>query len=103
MTMTTTQPDQPGPASAPHGVAERRSLFDGPILRQALVDSLSKLNPAVQVRNPVMLVVLVGSVVTLFEAIAHPSIFTWSVTVWLFLTRSTSRPPGAILCHITQK
>ena len=86
MTMTTTQPDQPVPASAPHGVAERRSLFDGPILRQALVDSLSKLNPAVQIRNPVMFVVLVGSVVTLFEAIAHPSVFTWSVTVWLFLT-----------------
>ena len=86
MTMTTTQPDQPGPASAPHGVAESRSLFDGPILRQALVDSLTKLNPAVQIRNPVMFVVLVGSVVTFFEAIAHPSVFTWSITVWLFLT-----------------
>ena len=61
MTMTTTQPDQPGPADAPHGVAEARSLFDGPILRQALVDSLTKLNPAVQIRNPVMFVVLVGS------------------------------------------
>ena len=60
MTMTTTQPEQPGPASAPHGVAESRSLFDGPILRQALVDSFTKLNPAVQIRNPVMFVVLVG-------------------------------------------
>ena len=86
MTMTTTQPEQPGPASAPHGVAESRSLFDGPILRQALVDSLTKLNPAVQIRNPVMFVVLVGSVVTFFEAIAHPSVFSWSITVWLFLT-----------------
>ena len=86
MTMTTTQPEQPGPAAAPHGVAESRSLFDGPILRQALVDSFTKMNPAVQIRNPVMFVVLVGSVVTLFEAIAHPSVFTWSITVWLFLT-----------------
>ncbi len=86
MTMTTTQPEQPGPASAPHGVAEARSLFDGPILRQALVDSLTKLNPAVQIRNPVMFVVLVGTVVTLFEAIAHPSVFSWSITAWLFLT-----------------
>jgi K+-transporting ATPase ATPase B chain len=86
MTMTTTQPEQPGPASAPHGVAESRSLFDGPILRQALVDSFAKMNPAVQIRNPVMFVVLVGSVVTLFEAIAHPSTFTWSITIWLFLT-----------------
>ena len=86
MTMTTTEPAQPGPANAPHGVAESRSLFDGPILRQALVDSLTKLNPAVQIRNPVMFVVLVGSIVTFVEAIAHPSTFTWSITVWLFLT-----------------
>jgi len=33
-----------------------------------------------------MFVVLIGSVVTLAEAIAHPSIFTWSVTIWLVLT-----------------
>ncbi len=39
-----------------------------------------------QIRNPVMFVVLVGSVVTFIEAIAHPSTFTWSITVWLFLT-----------------
>ncbi len=72
--MTTPPPSQPaGPADAPHGVAESRSLFDGPILRQALVDSIAKLNPAVQIRNPVMFVVLVGSVVTFVEAIAHPS------------------------------
>jgi K+-transporting ATPase ATPase B chain len=86
MTMTTTQPSQSGPGAAPHGVAEARGLFDGPILRQALVDSITKLNPAVQVRNPVMFVVLVGSIITLIEAIAHPGIFTWSITIWLFLT-----------------
>ena len=46
MTTTTTQPDQPGPATEAHGVAEARSLFDGEILRHALVDSVKKLNPA---------------------------------------------------------
>ena len=86
MTVTTTQPDHPGEESAPHGVAEARSLFDGPILRQALVDSVTKLNPSVQIRNPVMFVVLVGSIITFVEAIAHPGIFTWSITIWLFLT-----------------
>ena len=86
MTMTTTPPAQPEPGSAPHGVAEARGLFDGPILRQALVDSLKKLNPATQIRNPVMFVVLVGSVITFIEAIAHPGKFTWSITIWLFLT-----------------
>jgi K+-transporting ATPase ATPase B chain len=87
MTITTTQPQpQPTPGTVPHGVAEARSLFDREILRQALVDSITKLNPAVQVRNPVMFVVLVGSIITFAEAIAHPGIFTWSITVWLFLT-----------------
>ena len=33
-----------------------------------------------------MFVVLVGSVITFIEAIAHPGTFTWSITIWLFLT-----------------
>jgi K+-transporting ATPase ATPase B chain len=86
MTMTTTNPGQPTPGTQAHGVAEARSLFDREILKQALVDSLTKLNPATQLRNPVMFVVLVGSIITFFEAIAHPGIFTWSITIWLFLT-----------------
>jgi K+-transporting ATPase ATPase B chain len=85
MTMTA-QPSQPAPLAQPHGVAEARGLFDGPILRQALVDSIKKLNPTTQIRNPVMFVVLVGSVITFVEAIAHPGTFTWSITIWLFLT-----------------
>ena len=86
MTITTTQPEQPSSGGGAHGVAEARGLFDGPILRQALVDSFKKLNPAEEIRNPVMFVVLVGTVITFLEAIAHPSTFTWSITIWLFLT-----------------
>jgi K+-transporting ATPase ATPase B chain len=78
--------DQTPTTSGPHGVAEARGLFDGPILRQALRDAFVKLDPRVQVKNPVMFVVLVGSVITLFEAFAHPGTFTWSITIWLFLT-----------------
>ena len=33
-----------------------------------------------------MFVVLVGTVVTFIESIAHPGIFDWSITIWLFLT-----------------
>ena len=73
-------------AARPHGVAESRSLFDREILRQALVDAFKKLDPRVQLRNPVMFVVLVGTVVVLLEAIRHPGTFTWSITIWLFLT-----------------
>jgi K+-transporting ATPase ATPase B chain len=69
-----------------HGVAQARSLFDRQILGQALVGSIKKFSPRTQVKNPVMFVVLIGAVVVLFEAIAHPSTFTWSITIWLFLT-----------------
>src|SRR4029077_7224521 len=40
----------------------------------------------VQVRNPVMFVVLLGTVITLIESIANSSVFAWSVTAWLALT-----------------
>jgi K+-transporting ATPase ATPase B chain len=76
-------PEQPPRA---RGVAESRSLFDREILAQATVDSLKKLDPRVQVKNPVMFVVLVGTVVTFIESTAHPSLFAWSITVWLLLT-----------------
>jgi hypothetical protein len=72
--------------SMAHGVAEARSLFDHDILIQALGGSIRKLDPRVQVRNPVMFVVLVGTVITLIEAISKPTVFSWSMTVWLFLT-----------------
>jgi K+-transporting ATPase ATPase B chain len=84
MTTVLNQPTT-GPSDA-HGVAQARGLFDGAILRQALKDSIRKLDPRVQVKNPVMFVVLVGSVITFIEACAHPGTFTWSITVWLFLT-----------------
>ena len=86
MTIATTQPEQPTPAPEARGVAEARGLFDGEILRHALVDSFKKLNPTIQIKNPVMFVVLVGTVITFIEAIAHPGIFSWSITIWLFLT-----------------
>jgi K+-transporting ATPase ATPase B chain len=70
----------------PHGVAQARGLFDREILSDALKESFRKMDPRVQVRNPVMFVVLIGSIITLVEAIAHPGVFTWSITAWLFLT-----------------
>jgi K+-transporting ATPase ATPase B chain len=75
------------PAEAPRGgVAKSRGLFDREILREAFRGAFVKMDPRVQVKNPVMFVVLVGSVITFIEACAHPSTFTWSITVWLVLT-----------------
>ncbi len=86
MTTLTTQPQPPVPSGTPHGVAEARSLFDGEILRHAVVDALKKFDPRDQIKNPVMFVVLIGTIVTFIESIAHPGIFDWSITIWLFLT-----------------
>src|SRR5713101_6853782 len=46
------------------GTVKARSLFDTTIVRQAIVDSFRKLTPRRQVRNPVMFVVYVGSILT---------------------------------------
>jgi K+-transporting ATPase ATPase B chain len=67
-------------------MSRRRGLFDRAILAQAAIDALKKFDPRVQVRNPVMFVVLLGTVVTLIESVAHPSLFAWLITIWLALT-----------------
>ena len=52
--------------SAVNATHERQaiSLFQRDIVRRALIDSLVKLDPRVQIRNPVMFVVEIGSVIT---------------------------------------
>ncbi|MEV7020923.1 potassium-transporting ATPase subunit KdpB [Kitasatospora sp. NPDC093558] len=77
------QADQAG-AAAPHRVSS--GLLDPKLLVSSLPDAVKKLDPRVMVKNPVMFVVEVGSVVTTVSAIAHPSVFAWSITVWLWLT-----------------
>jgi potassium-transporting ATPase ATP-binding subunit len=76
----------PAPTAPPGGARRSRGLFDREILGRATVDACKKLDPRVQVKNPVMFVVLIGTVVTLAESMAHPGIFDWSVTFWLALT-----------------
>ncbi|MFI2607129.1 potassium-transporting ATPase subunit KdpB [Kitasatospora sp. NPDC018619] len=75
--------DQAEPA-APHRAAS--GLLDPKLVLASLPDAVRKLDPRVMVRNPVMFVVEVGSVVTTVSAIADPSVFAWAVTVWLWLT-----------------
>ena len=70
-----------------------RSLFDVAILKQAWIDAFRKLTPRRQVRNPVMFVVYVGSVLTTLlwlQAIAGhgeaPAWFIFWVSIWLWFT-----------------
>jgi K+-transporting ATPase ATPase B chain len=70
-----------------------RPLFDPSIVRQAVIDSLRKLTPRRQVRNPVMFVVYVGSILTTLlwiQAVVGtgeaPAWFIFWVAVWLWFT-----------------
>jgi K+-transporting ATPase ATPase B chain len=70
-----------------------RSLIDPSIVKQAIVDSFHKLTPRRQVRNPVMFVVYVGSILTTLlwlQAVVGkgeaPAWFIFSVSVWLWFT-----------------
>ncbi len=61
-------------------------LLDPKMLWKSLPDAFKKLDPRAQIRNPVMFVVEVGSVLTTYSAIIHSSAFAWTITVWLWLT-----------------
>ena len=79
--------------------SERRaiSLFRRDIVVRALLDSFAKLDPRVQIRNPVMFVVEIGAVITTITWFIQlgggqslggyePSWFTFTISIWLWLT-----------------
>jgi potassium-transporting ATPase ATP-binding subunit len=70
-----------------------RPLFEAAIVRRAAVESFLKLDPRQQIRNPVMFVVLVASVLTTLlgvEALRGrgeaPAGFIFGVAAWLWFT-----------------
>ena len=85
------------PAVPPTG-KRARPLFDPPIVRRALGDAFTKLDPRAEAKNPVMFVVWIGSVVTtiIFLASFIPAAnvpmggweraFTGQIALWLWFT-----------------
>ena len=85
------------PGSTP---SERRaiSLFRRDIVGRALIDSFIKLDPRVQIRNPVMFVVEIGAVITTVTWLiqvfggkplgggGEPAWYTFVISFWLWLT-----------------
>jgi len=68
------------------------SIWDARILRPAILDSLRKLDPRTQIKNPVMFIVEVGSLLTTIiflrewaTGTGHP-FFTGQVAFWLWFT-----------------
>ncbi|HLI60182.1 MAG TPA: potassium-transporting ATPase subunit KdpB [Solirubrobacteraceae bacterium] len=73
------------------------SVFSAELVRRALIDSVVKLDPRVQIRNPVMFVVELGALVTSVtwvmqltgdDALAgrEPAWYSLVIAVWLWLT-----------------
>jgi K+-transporting ATPase ATPase B chain len=69
-----------------------RPLFDPPIVKRAIWDSVVKLNPVTMMKNPVMFVVEVGAALTTvlvlrdWRASAPDLGFTFQITLWLWFT-----------------
>src|SRR6202046_2601364 len=73
-------------------MAEKQSLWNPAILRQSALDSFRKLDPRLMVKNPVMLVVEIGSVLTtalLIQGVVQHQgrlEFNLQSTLWLWFT-----------------
>jgi K+-transporting ATPase ATPase B chain len=72
-------------------MAQKLSLWDPQILRQSVIDSFRKLDPRLMMKNPVMFVVEIGSVLTtallIEDAVRHQPIgFNLQITLWLWFT-----------------
>jgi K+-transporting ATPase ATPase B chain len=71
-----------------------KSLFDLSIIGPAIIDSFKKLDPRHQIKNPVMFVVLIGSIMTTglwLQAILSqhgeaPAMFILAISIWLWFT-----------------
>jgi potassium-transporting ATPase ATP-binding subunit len=92
-----TTPGGPGSPGAPQTRGGRQAesrgrigggLLDPKMLWKSTPDAFRKLDPRVQIRNPVMFVVEVGAVLCLYTAIFRDKqpAFNWTIVVWLFLT-----------------
>lgn len=69
----------------------KTSLFNKKILLQATKDSITKLNPAIQIKNPVIFLVAIGSVLTTIIVITgifqgNFSSFNLQICIWLWFT-----------------
>ncbi|WP_405860452.1 potassium-transporting ATPase subunit KdpB [Streptomyces sp. NBC_00090] len=79
-------PRNPAPGPKRRRSARSSGLLDPVQLVKCFPEAVRKLHPRTLVRNPVLFVVGVGSVLTTLSALFDPSVFTWVISVWLWLT-----------------
>ncbi|MCC3771689.1 potassium-transporting ATPase subunit KdpB [Streptomyces sp. UNOC14_S4] len=84
-----THESAPPPTTRPprrHRRVQAGTGIDPKHLLAALPEACRKLHPRVMVQHPVLFVVEVGSVLTTLSAVLDPSVFTWLISGWLWLT-----------------
>ena len=88
-------PSGPESARSSHGRSNRRTILGltAPMIRRASIEALTKLHPRTMVRNPVMFVVEVGSVLTTVLWVQSvlgtgeaPAWYIGSISLWLWFT-----------------
>ena len=90
---TATAPTVPSEGPSELTKARRSSVFSADLVRAAIVDSFPKLDPRSQLKNPVMFIVELGSVITtviFFLELARGEYsqlwFVGVIAFWLWLT-----------------
>jgi potassium-transporting ATPase ATP-binding subunit len=91
--MVTRRPTQLATRRGPEKITRHSSVFSRDLMAAAVRGSFPKLDPRVQVRNPVMFIVEIGSVITtviFFADLARGQTsslwFTGVISIWLWLT-----------------
>src|SRR5581483_4982953 len=84
---TATEPQMPRLGNSPRQQG-KRALWEGGIVRRAVLDSFIKLDPRHMMGNPVMFVVELGSVITtvLLMRGGGQFLFNLQITLWLWFT-----------------
>ncbi|MFE2480017.1 potassium-transporting ATPase subunit KdpB [Streptomyces sp. NPDC059389] len=79
-------PSRPPASRPPRRRPGPANMLEPEQLAASAREAVRKLHPRELVRKPVLFVVAVGSALTTLSALLHPSVFTWVISVWLWLT-----------------
>lgn len=60
--------------------------FDKSLILPAIKESFAKLNPKIQIKNPVMFIVFIGAIITSLITVSEFNSFNFQISIWLWFT-----------------